>query len=154
MIYIGIDPGLEGAIAIWRPEISYEAVDMPLVAKSLYAPKIIALLSNNLDQKETICCLEKSQSMPGQGVASSHKIGVNYGVLLGILYTLGFAFLEVSPSVWKRALGLSSDKSLSIKKASELFPLWTATRKKDHNQAEALLLAWYLRSQTTPSPHY
>ena len=48
-------------------------------------------------------------------------------------------------AVWKRSMGLDSTKSVSLDKARLLFPTAELDRKKDHNRAEALLLAEYSR---------
>lgn len=42
-------------------------------------------------------------------------------------------------------MGLDSSKSVSLDKARLLFPTAELDRKKDHNRAEALLLAEYSR---------
>jgi crossover junction endodeoxyribonuclease RuvC len=48
-------------------------------------------------------------------------------------------------AVWKRSMGLDSSKSVSLDKARLQFPTADLDRKKDHNRAEALLLAEYSR---------
>jgi hypothetical protein len=47
----------------------------------------------------------------------------------------------VSPSKWKKALEVSS-KEDSLKAIKDLYPL-LKMRKKDHNLAEAILIALY-----------
>jgi crossover junction endodeoxyribonuclease RuvC len=51
----------------------------------------------------------------------------------------------VTATVWKRQMGLDATKSVSLDKARLLFSTAELTRIKDHNRAEALLLAEYSR---------
>lgn len=64
----------------------------------------------------------------------------------GLATAAHWKVILVKPAVWKKALGLNKkDKDASIKKAIELFPEMESklARKKDHDRAEALLLAYY-----------
>jgi Holliday junction resolvasome RuvABC endonuclease subunit len=45
------------------------------------------------------------------------------------------------PGSWKKLMGLSKDKEQVRAKAQQMFPTAELDRKKDHNRAEALLLA-------------
>ena len=67
------------------------------------------------------------------------------GVWLGILGVLGLAHTRIRRAVWKRRLGLTSDKEQARLRAMQLFPGADLRRKRDHGRAEALLLAWYGR---------
>lgn len=64
---------------------------------------------------------------------------------------------EPSPAVWKRRLGLSGkDKEASRLRALKLFPhCKDILRKRDHNRAEALLIAHFTRSirENSPADH-
>ena len=52
---------------------------------------------------------------------------------------------SVRPQVWKKALGVTSDKNTSLALARELFPEAVLDLKKHHGKAEALLIAEYAR---------
>lgn len=56
-----------------------------------------------------------------------------------------YDWLTVQPSVWKSVMGLTKDKKKSLALARELFPMAAdlLTKVKDHDRAEALLLAEY-----------
>jgi crossover junction endodeoxyribonuclease RuvC len=157
MIYIGIDPGLTGAVGVL-----YEGVtavhDIPTIAagkgvvkREIDAHSLARLIAGlgPLDQQRAI--LERTSAMPGQGVASMFSMGVSRGVILGVLGTLGIVYEEVVPVAWKRAYGLiGAEKDMGRRFAMQRFPsaAWQLDRIKDHNRAEALLLADYLRSKS------
>lgn len=62
------------------------------------------------------------------------------------LYSQGFHFKEVLPTVWKRQMKLyGKDKDACRLKALSLFPKAKIKLKKHHDRAEALLLAEFLR---------
>lgn len=65
----------------------------------------------------------------------------------GLVALLGISYREVSPSVWKRGMGLDGDKERSRALARSLWPAAPLGRKRDHGRAEALLLAEWLRRQ-------
>ena len=81
--------------------------------------------------------------MPGQGTRSMFQVGLGMGVWLGLIAALGLAHTRIRPAVWKRRLGLSSDKQRCRLRAMQLFPTADLRHKKDHGRAEALLLGYY-----------
>lgn len=91
--------------------------------------------------------IERQQSMPGQGVASSFRTGQNYGILVGILAGMRYPVTTVSPVTWKRLMQAPRDKKLVRQRATEIFPGcaqdWRLTR--DDGLAEAALIAEYGR---------
>ena len=82
--------------------------------------------------------------MPKQGVSSTFTFGRAYGVLEGILGALKIPHQHVKPRVWQKRYGLTARTS-SLEKAIRLFPerLLSLTHKKDHNRADAMLIADY-----------
>lgn len=71
----------------------------------------------------------------------------NFGRLQGVIeqVTGTYNWNTVQPAIWKIAMGLTKDKQKSLTMARELFPLACdlLVRAKDHDRAEALLLAEY-----------
>jgi hypothetical protein len=85
--------------------------------------------------------IEAVHSMPGQGVASTFKFGLNYGWWQGVLVSLRIPFERVSPIRWQTEMRCRSrgDKNVTKKLAQELFP----NIKVTHATADALLIAEY-----------
>lgn len=168
MIYIGIDPGLSGALAminegagcrneetgLWQP--STQAMDTP-TAETGKGTKREYLISAMADMLERSCgthtmrgkvfaIIEAVHSMPKQGVASSFSFGRGLGIWEGILSAYRIPYIKVAPQTWKKAMmgDMPRDnKDSSRIVASRLFP-WVADlfkRKKDDGRAEALLMA-------------
>ena len=160
-IYIGIDPGATGAIALIDAKSrSCEVVDMPLhptappkkkpVGKKKKKPpalvdgRKLAKILGKLDTANTLVIIEKVGAMPGQGVSSMFNFGNSAGVARGVCEAMGFEVVFVSPQVWKKSHGLigtvkDASRVLAIKKhpalANEL------KRKRDGGRADALLIA-------------
>lgn len=142
MIFIGIDPGISGAMAI----IDKDAVTVMPFDERTYIENL--RLCTNEDK--CICCLEKVSSMPKQGVASTFKFGANFGWIQGMLMTLDVPFELVTPQKWKKEFSVTADKNTSIDVARRLFPQVNLKRTercvKEHDgMAEALLMAEYAR---------
>lgn len=143
MIYIGIDPGKNGGIAVFKDLWEYVEV----------RPYSDDILLNNMKVGRTfdiICYLEQVHAMPKQGVSSTFNFGVNYGFIQGVLKAYGIPYELVTPQKWKKEFSCTSDKNTSIEVCKRLFPnvnlKATERCKKDHDgMAEALLIAEYGR---------
>ncbi len=161
MSTIGIDPGLQGAVAIIDPAGALVALhDTPTLtlrttrgSKCEYdVPGLVALLAPYAGPQAHVV-LEEAQAMPGQGVRSMFTCGLGFGVWLGLLGAVGIPYSRVRPQVWKKALSLpGKDKEQARLRAMQLFPGADLRRKRDHGRAEALLLAVYGWRQ--PGGHY
>lgn len=150
MIHIAIDPGLTGAIAA----IDHEAQlvlceDLPVI----HHGKLGWIDANRLTDQFIRCrngrpariIVERSQPMPSQGTVSTFTTGLVLGSILAACQRIAVPLELVSAATWKRAMGLDAAKSTSLDRARLLFPTAALDRKKDHNRAEALLLAEYSR---------
>lgn len=148
MIYIGIDPGKDGAYAVMFPygTISCEAWDNDAFVRKMQ----LVALDVATKKYQAIVCLEKVSAMPKQGVASTFNFGKSAGFIEGVLTALDIPFQLVTPKMWKSEYGLNSDKAKSVEVCRRLFPNVNLKRtercKKDHDgMAEALLMAEYAR---------
>ena len=148
----GIDPGLHGAIAFYRPAANeLQIKDIPTHELTVNGKKRLHLDKHFLRSimlDMMVPCrafVEDVHSMPKQGVASSFKFGFVAGAIQQAVVDAGFELVLVQPQVWKRRFNLSSDKDASRARASELLPahahLWPL--KKHDGRAEAALLALY-----------
>ena len=154
MVYtIGIDPGLTGAIAILKDGEYLDLMDMPTTIKGgsgkvkyeVSATGILQFLRAKIPAGEACKALiERVNSMPGQGAATVFSVGDSFGVARAVLASSGFAYTDVTPTVWKKHFGLSSDKEQSRALATKLFPTAELHLKKHHDRSEALLMARYL----------
>lgn len=146
MIYIGIDPGFSGAWGMIDHHGGYVSCgDMIHDTKHINQRMVWAEMSQALDRQDREVALEVVHSMPSQGVASSFKFGVAYGVALGLVDRLLCPAHLVTPQMWKKAMGLTADKRSSLKMARELWPNAPLGRQKDNGRAEALLIAEWAR---------
>lgn len=163
MIFCGIDPGLSGAIAFYKPaERKIALFDMPIFKKKSGKNEIdagelaqrVKLYGTYLDPTIHMAVFEDVGAMVyvdrfgkkrGQGSASSFAFGKSLGIVIGILSALDVPHLGVHSSVWKSLLKLTKDKTLSRLRAAELFPevAHQFKRKQDDGRAEAALLAYF-----------
>ena len=88
---------------------------------------------------------DASNSMRSQGSMMQSK-----GIVQAVGDITRLQVMAVQPQAWKKHFGLlKADKGASLKLARELFPdrAHELQRVKDHNRAEALLIAHYARSK-------
>lgn len=155
MIYIGIDPGKNGGIAVIGHKNvrrnNHRGVDVyPYSDEQLVATlKDIAYFRNVL-RMDSICVLEHVHAMTKQGVSSTFNFGMNFGFIQGVLKAYSIPYELVTPQKWKKEFSCTSDKNTSIDVCKRLFPIVNLKKtercKKDHDgMAEALLMAEYGR---------
>jgi len=145
--FVGIDIGLEGAIAAIDEHRNVLCLhDTPLIKAKRHdydVAGMYALLTDlHRQHPHMLAVIEEAQAMPGMGQSSRLSLGKGFGFWVGMLVGK-VPYVTVRPGTWKKELALPADKELVRKKASAFFPGAALTRKKDHNRAEALFLAHY-----------
>lgn len=145
MIYIGIDPGKKGAMAVIFDGMD-ETVLVPFDEKA-YAETLCGCKARGNSVK---ACLEHVTAMPGQGVTSMFHFGENFGYIKGLLEAFEIPYELVRPQKWKKEFSITGEKNSSIEVCKRLFPdvdlrRSDRCRKDDDGLAEALLMAEYAR---------
>jgi len=147
---LGIDPGLNGALALYSPatHMIIDVVDMPIHTIRGKQQLDLASLADWMRGAHygvQSAVIEEVGAMPKQGLGSTFKFGRVFGNAEMLLAAFAVPFAYVRPAVWKKAMGLTTDKDASRQMANRYFPsqccLWE--RKKDDGRAEAALLAVY-----------
>ena len=155
MKIIGIDPGLNGAIAVLQENKVKEIFDVPVMPegkknkRQLNSAQLVKLLKDIIsDNKEVAVIVENVSAMPGQGVTSMFNFGQTFGSIKGICAALNLPIFYVRPTKWKKHFELiNSSKDASRTKVIEMYPSISArlSKKKDVNKADAILIARYFR---------
>ena len=157
-LYIGIDPGITGAIAaVTEQGDLYRVYDLPTIANGKAGAKVKRKLNgaelariltvgfSDFEPRELRIVVEQVSSMPGQGVASVFSLGQTAGKIEGVLEALGLGYSYVHPKTWKKFYKLlRAEKEHSRALALQTWPLAGAvefSRKMDQNRAEACLIA-------------
>lgn len=167
-IFLGIDPGATGAIGLVNTSnpATAVAVDIPTLkvptgkkgrtGKPGFRTEadlggvcaLFDIIAHKIPCRLEIL-IEKQQPMPRDTALTAFSVGKNFGMWPLFLYSQRLSHDTISPGVWKRAMGLSKkDKDYSRLQAQKLFPNAELQRKKDHNRAEALLIAEYARRKS------
>jgi len=152
-LILGIDPGLDGALAFFDPDAgTLEIEDVPTltISKGKSNKRVVdeVQLAGLFDRRAAEIkevWLEKVGSRPGEGHAGAFSFGTTYGLLRGLTVAHFIPLYDVAPVTWKKALKVAGEKDDARLRASQIMPrhahLWT--RKKDHGRAEAALIAYY-----------
>jgi crossover junction endodeoxyribonuclease RuvC len=143
---LGVDPGsVSAAYAIIDFDDTHgiRIGDVPVVDRQVNAAEWARLVRAAFAD---VAVVEKVSAMPKQGVSSTFKFGMGAGLLRGVLAGAGVPIIDAAPTVWKKHFKLDSDAEKARALAIRRFPkLDGLGRKKDHNRAEALLLAlWHI----------
>ena len=172
-LYIGIDPGLSGAVAFLPggDTTKLEVHDCPIkkvpyVKTAKYKGKT---RRKNTVRKEphiwrmrellesassvSLATIEKVAAMPKNGATSMFRFGLGFGAWLGLLAGLDIPFTEVRPRAWKKVmlpdmppkLDRDAQKTYARQLAMKTFPNAADefTRVKDDGRAEAAFIALY-----------
>lgn len=143
MIYIGIDPGQKGSMAVIRNSV-------PEIYKYEEGRYIEVLSEIAASGNEIVCCLEHVSAMPGNGSVSMFNFGCNFGWVQGVLQALRIPYELVRPQKWKKEFSVTKDKNTALAVCKRLFPEISLLpnprcRKESADSAEALLMAEYAR---------
>ncbi len=166
---LGIDPGLDGAIALLALDGSLARVwDAPVttVKKSTKGTKRVyleaecaALLraARIAVGGNVLVGLERLTAMPAlagtgdarsMGAASAFNMGMGWGLWRGLCVGVGLPYLLVSPVSWKRHFTVAGKQAGGDSRvvAQQRFPQCAGDlgRKKDEGRADALLIALYV----------
>jgi len=158
---LGIDPGKTGALAMITPH-GHMAADTPTITmngkKIIDERRMVEVFRSIVAKKPIFVFLEMVHAMPKQGVVSMFTFGKSFGIWLGILASHDVPYELVTPQKWKAQMlaGVegTDNKAKSVIVAKRLFPENSGWKKKDHNKAEALLIAEWGRRKlyaTTPA---
>lgn len=160
-VTIGVDPGLGGAVAIYcAADNTCQIVDS--ITREIPGA-VTAKVKRELDGgamadavweavagcRVRTVCIERVGSRPRQSPATTFSLGHSFGAVCAMLETLfpEAELLFVTPNKWKPALGLdaaegkNTSRALAISLCPDSAP--HLKRVKDHDRAEALLLAIY-----------
>jgi crossover junction endodeoxyribonuclease RuvC len=150
MRVLGIDPGIHGALALVdivdgaAPKL-IDVLDVPAIGTGAKERVNTMLVRDWLAQhKPDHALIERAGSMPKQGIASTFKYARAVSSLEAVVACLDIPYSIIEPPVWKKLHHLrGGDKESSRLRALQLFPAAHAlfARKKDHQRAEAVLLA-------------
>lgn len=149
MIVLGIDPGLSGGLALVergdRPRL-LSVIDVPVTGEKAKRRVDAAVVIGFLQQhKIDHAFIERAQAMPEQGSSSGFIYGRAVGALETCVVGLSIPHTIIESVAWKKFAGLiKRGKEDSRQRALSIFPGAAGLeRVKDHNRAEAILMAWY-----------
>lgn len=158
--FCGIDPGKGGGLAEMRRSetAQFRTItfhDCPLYKDGDKERIDVAGTVDLLREVESVdgfiemVTVENLHAMPKNGSVANFSSGYSLGIWVTALTALGIPYQLVSPVAWKRALmaGEAREKDASRVVAGRMFPEIRSelSRVKDHNRADALLIAEYGR---------
>ncbi len=155
-VIVGIDLGVSGALSAIDSRGGSVIHDLPIVeddqGKRLDAPSFIRLMRTLIPATEAgFVITEPVHVMRVAGRAMSHSTETTLvGLRFAVQAACDIARLRlhfVSPQSWKAHYGIKADKTGSVARqiAASLYPdrAEELKRVRDHNRAEALLIAHY-----------
>jgi len=121
MIFIGIDPGLDGGIAFIEDK-KIHLYKTPIIGGKDYDIQSMKqiLWSADLGDEARFATIENQISMPGQGLTSTLQTGKGFGIWLGLLAGLEIPHQVVAASSWQRKLFTGVKGNLDTKAKSEV----------------------------------
>ena len=147
MIFLGIDPGGSGGLAVVTEGLLGAAATAMGTERDVHE-----WIAEHAPAAATRAVIEHVHAFPGQGVASCFTFGRSYGFLRGLLIAQGIPFEQTTPTVWQSFMGLLRKKKRGQEPESKtakknrhkaLAQQWFPDLKVTHATADALLLAAY-----------
>lgn len=155
MIVCGIDPGVEPTICMVHdpradliefyegPQLSTEYT---VNGRQRKAPHAILVKKVMEHWSPSLVIIEDVWVMPKQGAVSGARLVAAAYLIAGICHGLSLRTVMVRPQKWKQLFALNKQpKDMSRARVLQLWPNQAGyfQRKKDHNRAEAFLLAMW-----------
>lgn len=150
MRIVGIDPGLDGAVALIDTDLvklvvedtpTFEVKSGKSTKRRVDAGGLASAIQILAPDRAYV---EKVGAMPGQGVSSMFSFGYSAGLIEGILATLRIPYEYMTPQAWQQLARVAGGKDGSRQKASRLFPCDANlfVRKKDNGRSDAVCIAY------------
>ena len=158
--FIGVDPGLGGALAIIFPSGSVNILPTPVAGKEIDVGAIVKWINDVLPvdiligRYPAVAYIEKVGAMRKggikQGTSSMFKFGFVTGVIHGILRALSIPLYTVTPQAWKKEIlaGTAKDKQAAIDYILRAYPdvslfRTPKSRTYDSGIADSICIAEY-----------
>ena len=163
MIALAVDIGLTGALAAVDSYGTARVVDLPTVpdgkGRRLCGRGLILAMRQFIPAGEPgLLVFEDVRARPmgngnshGNSMHSQGSLMRSRGIVEAVADIAGLQVSTVQPATWKRHFGLlKTEKGASREKAIALYPALAGDLKrvKDHNRAEAVLLAHWLQGRS------
>ena len=155
MNYLGIDPGLSGAVALIHEDGSAAVMDAPTIwvtkgkgRRRQYILQELFRLLGIFAEGGAVAALEEGIAMPRQSSTSTFSTGYGQGIYEMALVALRIPYERVRPQAWKKVMIAGAgvkDKKAAYLQAQRLFPDIELGSRSDHGRAEALLIAEFRR---------
>lgn len=167
LLVVGIDVGLEGAIAFLNDDGLLGIEDMPVdrvtvgekVRGRISDVRLLHVLSSGVGAQAFIerpegRPMRSRDKMTGQtvlrqpGAAGMLSLGESFGITRCACVAQRMSVTEIRPGEWKRGMGVPGDKDEARRRAAEMFPNFArmfALKKWDGRAEAALMALWGLR---------
>lgn len=120
MNFIGIDPGLKGGLALIENGILHLWIT-PLIGDKEYdVQRMKDLLVFAKSKGPLTATIEKQMALPGQGLSSTMKTGMGFGLWLGLLSGLNISHQVIPAQSWQNKLFIGLSKKEDTKVLSEI----------------------------------
>ena len=151
MRVIGIDPGVTGALALIDTDYPEHTDIWDLEAAISASTKTVsgrALAERLIDTWSVDCIFVEEVHANTMSYKGNFTLGLATGIILGVCTALERPVRRIKPKEWQQAMGLSNippkeRKDAHRQRAIEMWPQLgdRLNRIKDHNRADALLIA-------------
>ena len=158
--WVGIDPGVRGAIAVIDSHGEWHVIDMPKQGSSGAMTVTCLLDSVRINHVHRSVAIEQQRAYGGQGVVSSCALGQAYGWICGVVDAWASGTVAIVerplPQAWQTAVigrrmkGGPPAKERALAVAAEAAPniaLQTPRGRVLDGRADAICIALYAKQQ-------
>jgi crossover junction endodeoxyribonuclease RuvC len=150
VIFLGIDIGVRGAVALFDNDALIEVWDMPCLEdgpknrRTVNAPLLAELIYKSHAARAFV---ERVGPRPMEGAVGAFAFGRSAGVIAGVLAAAAIPAAYLTPPQWKRLAGVAPGKDRKDEARSKAINRWPDKaalfkRKVDDGRAEAALIGF------------
>lgn len=160
-LWVGIDPGVSGAITLMGEGGPLLIEHMPQTELQIYHSILELRQCQTVRTAIKSVVVEKVWSTPFDGHVGAFTFGYNYGCIKTSLFAAGLGFVQVTPQAWQKALTISPRKkgeskpqwkrklSREAKRLYPAHPIWRQWKiPAQVKVSDSILIATYARMKT------
>ena len=148
MIYIGVDPGQKGGLAIIDPTGHVKVIATPIMDTGLDGIEILRFIQWFTEDPlfgtlPSVAYIERQWSRPNQNVKAMDRLMINYGEWIGFFKALRIDIRTVPARTWKKLVlnNANASKQDAIDFANKTYRTQLSTG--DDGLADAIAVAHY-----------
>lgn len=105
MLYVGIDPGKDGAIAVLKEDMKiFFTCAMPMISKDVNWSRVAEMLNPESTRHTFFVGIEEVHAIFGSSAKATFNFGGAFHGIIAVIETLRLSYLLIKPKEWQKVM--------------------------------------------------